>query len=436
MTDTDIRTALERATGDLSSPPDLLERVRAGGHRRVVRRRAVLGAGLATVVAGSAAGVGLSRDHGDRRAPVASPLLDGPTRGDLREDTAYLDSVRAAWRDHVGSKRLVGEPKVVWAGTAPHDSRAAVVAQRVREEVASPIGQIDYGMIGFVEQTPAGPVVISLEQMLTLASNSAVALLGPDRDVVMILDDGRDARYSPRFTYDAGGRIRRTFTAPDFRAHDGVFFATAGKQNTSVQIAVRAGRRDGAGSLAVGLANQSALIEAAGGGRPGSGWSGSERLDRRLPGRDRAWPADADLDRDGLGPWDLSTREGYADTYGYWITPAVDTWLIRGATADRRRFVVQTLTAPDGRSRVFLQLETPDAVLNGFTDPGAALTLQVRLPDRQGVVVAAGNATLRYRTRAGGWLPVTGDAALLPDAAREVEVTRAGARPVLVPLRG
>jgi hypothetical protein len=53
MTDTDIRDALTAATRHIAAPPDLLDRVHAGGRRRVVRRRTVLAAGLATAAAGA-----------------------------------------------------------------------------------------------------------------------------------------------------------------------------------------------------------------------------------------------------------------------------------------------------------------------------------------------------------------------------------------------
>ncbi|MEV4410200.1 hypothetical protein AB0J66_49245, partial [Actinoplanes sp. NPDC049598] len=69
MTDTDIRQALTRATDHLESPPDLLDRVRAGGRRRVVRRRTLIGGGLAVGAAGVAGDHG--RQHvGGRRLGV------------------------------------------------------------------------------------------------------------------------------------------------------------------------------------------------------------------------------------------------------------------------------------------------------------------------------------------------------------------------------
>ncbi|MET8151742.1 hypothetical protein ACIBSW_08755 [Actinoplanes sp. NPDC049668] len=428
MTDTDIRTALTRATGDLSTPPDLLDRVRAGGRRRVVRRRALLGAGLATVAAGSAAGVLLRGGGDDGDTQVASPLLDGDTRGDLRGDAAFLAQARAVWAGHLGGIRVRGEPHVIWAGRAPHAGRAAVIAQRVPQRVASPAGQISYGLIGFLEQTTAGLRAISLEEMLTGAVNAPAVLLAPRHDVLMVLDDGRGVRYSPRFGYDPDGTITRTFTPLDFRAHDGVAFAATATQRGSIQIALRADRADTRGDRTVGLANQSALMS--GQTPPNAG----SRLTRPLPGRERAWPRDAAAEQEAAR-WDLAGQDEFNDRYGYRLQPPPATWFIRGATVDRRRFVVQTLTATDGRSRVYLSLGTPAPLLKGFADPGAPLPVRVRLPGDRGVVVASEGARLRYRTRAAGWLPVTGDAALLPATATQVEVHRPGtAEPVVAHL--
>ncbi|RSM39766.1 hypothetical protein DMB66_57905 [Actinoplanes sp. ATCC 53533] len=416
MTDTDIRTALEQATGELRTAPDLLDRVRAGGQRRVVRRRTALAAGLATIAAGSTAGVLLAGGGG--ATPVASPLLDRPTRGDLRRDQRFLDQVRRAWRANLGDVSVRGEPHVVWAGLAPHVNRAAVVAQRVPQRVASPVGQISYGLTGFVEETTAGLRVISLEEMLTGATNAAAALLGPERDVLMVLDDGRDVRYSPALSYAADGKVDRSFAPLDFRVHDGVAFEAIQARPTAIRVALRAEVPDSRGDRSVGLANISQLIDDAGRGGP---YPGPERQVWSLAGAHEA-PAAND-------PWDLEVRDGYHDQYGYQLVPPAGTWYIRGATADRRQFVVQTLTGTDDRIRLFLSLGTPDPVLLGFPALAAPLPVRVRLPDGQGVVVA-GAGKLRYRVARGDWLPIAGYAALLPAAAREVEVTPAKGQPV------
>jgi hypothetical protein len=419
MTDTDIRSALERATGELRSAPDLLDRVRAGGRRRVVRRRALLGAGLAVAAGGSTAGVLLAGRGGG--GPVASPLLDRATRGDLRGDRAFRDQLRAAWRAKVGNIPVVGEPHVVWAGVTP-GGRAAVVAQRVPEQVVSPIGQIRYGMLGFAEQDAGDLRMISLEEMLTEAANGTAALLGRDRSVLLVLDDDRRVQWSPELSYTPAGQVDRRFTPLDFRTHDGAALVTVGASRTTIRVGLLAGVPDGQGDRTVGLANLSQLAWDAGRGMPGEG---AQRYTPVLAGADPSFA--------GGGTWDLATRDGYADQWGYRVVPPPETWIISGATADRRPYVVQTLAGTDDRVRLFLSLGTPEPVFKGFPDPAAPLPVQVRLPDGQGVVVA-GRGRLRYRMRAGNWLPVAGDAALLPAAAAEVEVTPTAGRAVRVPL--
>jgi hypothetical protein len=421
MTDTDIRSALEHATDALRTPPDLLDRVRAGGRRRVVRRRTLLAAGLATVAAGSTAGV-LVSGGGAGETPVASPLLDRATRGDLRGDRSFQDRVRAVWRGHVEGAEVRGAPHVVWAGLAPHRRRVAVVAQRTRQRVASPIGQISHGLIGFVEESPDGLEVISLEEMLTGATNAMAVLLGPERGSLMVLDDGRGVRFSPEPGYTAEGKVHREFRPLDFRVHDGAAFQATVASPHLIRVALRADVPDSRGDRSVGLANRSRLIDEAGRGGPHE----TEHRVRSLAG------ADPELAEGGR--WDVAVRDGFDDPYGYRITPPADTWFVRGVTADRRRFVVQTLTGTDARIRLFLSLGTPDPVLLSHPGPAAPLPVQVRLPDGQGVVVAAGSGRLRYRVPQGTWLPVAGDAALLPAAATEVEVTSEGRRAIRVRL--
>jgi hypothetical protein len=420
VTDTDIRAALAQATGALRPPPDLLDRVRAGGRRRVVRRRSLLAAGLATVAGGSTAGV-LLAGRGGGGTEVASPLLDRPTRGDLRGDRAFRDQLRAAWRKKVGNIPVRGEPHVVWAGVTPA-GRAGVVAQRVPQEVVSSVGQIRYGMLGFAEETAGGLRMISLEEMLTQATNATAALLGRERSVLLVLDDGRRVRWSPEPSYTPAGEVDRAFTPLDFRAHDGAALVATEASRTMVRVGLRADVPDEQGDRSVGLANLSQLIGEAGLGSP---WDGAQRLTRSLTGSDSTLS--------GGGPWDLATRDGFDDRWGYRVAPPPDTWLIRGTTADRREFAVQTLAGTDDRIRLFLSLGTPDPVLRGFPDPATPLPVQVRLPDGQGVVVAA-RGRLRYRVRRGSWLPVAGDAALVPAAADEVEVTPFGGRAIQVAL--
>ena len=418
-TDTDIRAALAEAAGGLSAAPDLLDRVRAGGHRRVVRRRTFLAAGAATVAAGSAASVLLAGDREPDTPDVASRFLDHPTRGDLRDDKAFRAEIREVWNRHVaGIPGLRGEPHVIWAGATVPGSRAAAVAQRVRQRVVSSVGQIAYGVMGFLEQTPRGLEAISLEEMTTRADNAPAALLGSQRTVLLVLDDGRRLEYSPDRDYDARGRVRRTFQPLRFRS-DGAEIAVVEPQTDGIGIALRAGRAGEDGRRFVSLANFSGLIE----GRRGRASARPLQIDRMLPGGSLDWP-DA---------WHLATHEGYGDPYGYDYPVGDVRCRIRGV-AGGVRFAVETVTLDDMRTRLFVMAERPEPRFLGFVDLTARLPVRVRLPGGRGVVVAAERAALRYRAGGGPWLPVRGDTALLPDAATEVEVTPPGGRSGVVPL--
>ena len=411
-TDTDIRAALADATDDLDAAPDLLHRVREGGRRRVVRRRTLLAAGAATVTAGSAASVLLSGDRGPDTPDVASRFLDDPTRGDLRDDKAFRAEIREVWNRHVaGIPGLRGEPHVIWAGST-FGMRAAAVAQRIRQRVVSEAGQIAYGVMGFVEQTPAGIEAISLEEMTTSVEIAPAVLLGSQSVVLLALDDGRGLEYSPDRDYSADGRVRRTFEPLRFD-RDGAAVLFTVPQSNWIRIGLRAGRPGADGGRSVHLANLSRLVQDR---KPPASWR-SVRLDRLLPGGSRDWPE----------AWHLATHDGYSDPYGFDYPVHNVECRIRGV-AGGARFALETVTLDDLRTRLFLMVDRPEPRFQGFVDLAARLPIQVRLPGSRGIVVAAEGATLRYRAGGGSWLPVRGDAALLPDAATEVEVTPPGGR--------
>lgn len=411
--DTDIRAALADATDGLSAAPDLLHRVREGGHRRVVRRRTLLAAGVATVAAGSGASVLLSGDREPTTPDVASPFLDSPTRGDLRDDTAFGAEIRAVWGRHVaGIPGLRGEPHIIWAGATFDGGRAAAVAQRIRQRVVSPVGQIAYGVMGFLEQTPRGLEAISLEEMTTQAEIAPAVLLGTPRTTVLVLDDGRRLEYSENRDYAADGRVSRTFQPLRFE-RDGAEVLFTEPQTNWIRLGLRAGVPGADGGRFVQLANLSQLAEA----RQRRGSWRSLRIDRLLPGGSLDWP-DA---------WHIATHEGYGDPYGYDFPVGDVSCRIRGVAAGSK-FSLETVTLDDMRIRLFLMVDRPEPQFRGFVDLAARLPVQVRLPGGRGVVVAAEGAALRYRAGGGSWLPVRGDAALLPDAATEVEVTPPGGR--------
>lgn len=140
--DADLRAALHRASDHIQTPPDLLDGVRRLGGRRLMARRSFLGAGVTAAVAGSTVGVGLLRTS-FLGVPVSSPLLTGPSLGDLAGDRRYLDRVEALFRRQADAAgiRLRGTPHVVWAANTPAGP-AAVVAQQCAPGTAGVVASL------------------------------------------------------------------------------------------------------------------------------------------------------------------------------------------------------------------------------------------------------------------------------------------------------
>jgi hypothetical protein len=73
-------------------------------------------------------------------------------------------------------------------------------------------------------------------------------------------------------------------------------------------------------------------------------------------------------------------------------------------------------------------------VYGGLIDANAVRPVRMNLPDGQGWIVADRGATLHHRTGNGAWQDAGHDAALLPAAATQVEVTRPGWQAMTAPL--
>jgi hypothetical protein len=110
---------------------------------------------------------------------------------------------------------------------------------------------------------------------------------------------------------------------------------------------------------------------------------------------------------------------------------------VYGATPDGRRLLLQTIQYDDDPARHLLLLARPDGpftVVAGMLVPfGSREPVRLRLPDRQGTLVAADGAGLRYRVTGGTWQDAGRDAALVPPDAVEAEISR-DATPELIPL--
>jgi hypothetical protein len=271
------------------------------------------------------------------------------------------------------------------------------------------------------------------------ALQPCAVLLGPRHDLVLLADRGEKVSYSADYSFGTDGTIKRSFDAA-WPATDGVRPVPVPAQTDRIRFALR----PAALHTRVSLLNIDEVLSA----RFDATNKLPDRIDRLLPGREAAWGPDAQLTSAVLRRWDVSSLSFYEDTFGYhqWTGPSP--WSIRGATPDGRRLMVQTVPL-DGGARVFYSLsrsaDPPVPAFAGTLTSALATTvpapqtgtlsvLRLRLPQSQGVVVAALNATFRYRTTTPAWLPAKGDAALLPPAATAVEVTPRAGTPVTIPL--
>ena len=417
MTDLEVHEVLNRATAEVSAPADLLDRVTAGGRRRVIRRRALLTAGLAVAGAGATAGV-LRLGGGSGVTPPANDRLDAPTRGDLATDAAFLDAAINAWRAALpASVRTVGEPNVAWAGTTPA-GRLALVAQRIPLD-DPPGGPVHYGVTGFVELrdgasqwTVGGP-----ETMVTGWDNANAFLVGEAVDpafqkfakqwrdaprsprTLIVVDDGRPTRFASRYTVDRAGRIVWSFEEVVFR--DGS--ATRPISDPASFALVAGGRRVELGNPKGSLP----LDEMPSAREVGLGGSGDERRDvRNIP--------------------------GYEDMSGYHDPSLTTAWRIAGVTPDNRAFVLQTVV-DDKTIRLFRFLDGEQPEFLGVVPERRQSAFATRLPDGQGIVFASKRSRFRYRRLNGGWITNPDAAALLPPDTLEIRY-QDGANEALLPV--
>ncbi|WP_430502135.1 hypothetical protein ACQRWP_11025 [Micromonospora trifolii] len=407
MNDSDVRGILHRATDDLVSPPGLLAEVRRGGRRRVVRRRAVLAALCAAVVAVPVAGVlDLTGNAGD--TPVASPLLDQPTRGDLAADQGYLRQVRQVWQRRIKEveNRTRGEPHVVWAGGTPAGPAAYVAHATAR------------GMtVGFVEPTADGPRVRTLTQATDTGTDGLeqAALLGPRRDVLLVLDFGQPAEFSPQLRYKPDGKVERTFEPVVFR--DGAAVLSVPPQHTKLTVALS--RLPVERQNMIHIDGTREILFPDDKDRPAS-----PVLRHTLPGAEEVWGADPAVQEMGT-PTEALVE--YIDPVGVHTHNGSPRLVVYGATPGGRRLLVETIQYDDDPSRVIALLARKylpfEAVASTTADWSAPLPVRLRLPDDQGVLVAAEGSALSYRVGDGQWQDAGRNAALLPATATDVRVT-------------
>jgi hypothetical protein len=238
MTEIDLKDRLTASVADIDAPAELLDRARAGGSRRLRRRRftALATGALAVALVGGIAVTGQAI-LADTQPEVAAAsaagdpygfLLKLPTRGDLAGDQAYLDQVVAAWQgshDKSGNKSrgifddLRGTPQVAWAGSTPA-GRAAIVVQQAYLHHHEDI-QLDreglYTLIGFVGPGADGkPKVVADSYPAPGVGLATGFVVGDGRKALIVLDTGQQVGWSKERLYTADGHSGRQYTPLKF----------------------------------------------------------------------------------------------------------------------------------------------------------------------------------------------------------------------------
>ncbi|MGC4877565.1 hypothetical protein ACLQ26_15085 [Micromonospora sp. DT43] len=428
MSDDDVREVLHRATSHLSGRPDLLEDVRRGGRRRVRRFRVTLTAVCAAMVVVPLGGV-LTVPVGRDTAGVASPMFDAPTKGDLAGDDAYLRQVRTAWQrqlERSGETQVPSDPHVVWAGRTPAGPAAYVAAASTTDPNEGAEGE-RIGWVAFVEPTADGPQVRTIESLTDdpRQRNAQAAFLGAERDVLLILDTGQPMEFSPELRYTSDGKVSRTYQPVTFE--DGAAILRIPPQRTKVTVALSVTPLSDVNMVHI-LGAADVLFSDDGARRD------VQRIKRTLPGAEQVWGGDPSDNRYDQSGYEIDAGAealaAWIDVAGFHAQGDGPELFVYGATADGRRLLVRTIQYDSDPARVIALLARGNAhlqaVASAFVDGEAPLPIRLRLPDDQGILVAAEGSALSYRSGAGQWQDAGRNAALLPSTATEVRVTATG----------
>jgi hypothetical protein len=447
MDTTELTSALRAAADDVAPRPGFTDEVLAGGRRRQ-RHRRVLGAttavaGLAVVVAGALT-AGLLTEPGpndiaDNGLEVAAnPLLTTATGGDLAGDQAYLDKAIAAWRTGVGTSPnkealsgLTGDPHVYWAGTTPA-GRVALVAQagpvpdlaRVRWADAPPAGwNVQPAALGLV--TGDEPTLINDSPPLRPDNGVAFLFGADDREVIAATGD-RPAFMSSGYDIPADGRGSRTWQA--LTDVDGATIGTIDYTGGLGPADVRVARTDDPATLT--YRDQLLVLPTS------TRVAGFDRQNKPEIKLGLDWPrAEPIVVGGGTGG---DNESGLHTDFGEVLGSAGMTdpfarMSVSGtrvlAHLENGYLVTAVEYAPDSRgSRLYVILtksgQQDQISYHGRIDPDATLPMTAQLPGDLGWLVAQQGAALRYRVGIGDWQPAGQNAAVLPAAATEVEVTK------------
>lgn len=435
MDTVDVTRAMRAATDDLAVRPGFESRVLAGAIRRRRRRRVVVAGAALAVVLGAGASVVLTSPDGREGPAVAAPpvqnqwLLDGPTRGDLANDRAFLQRAEKAWAEGIKTSpngtagAVTGDAHVYWAGNTP-GGKVALVAQRAEYSVA--VGLVAGDKPKLVNEAPR-------------QARQWALLFGPgDRYAIVPGKFGR-LLISPQWRMTSDGTGERSWR-PMESLDDTVRFAQLPAETSPPRVQVGRGGVEQARTSE--RAHKLSLMVFPS-SRYHLGWERQEKIaiDNRLP-----WDpnlvfrvGDAKPPRQDGDHWFQAAEAARMQD------PLNDVWLtgfsvvadLPGGKSVEAFELQPFVDGPTGFYALLTDSTESDGklVYGGVIDRDATLPARVELPDGLGWIVAHYRATLRYRTAAdGAWVDAGKDAALLPHNAEAVEVTVPGRPPEIVDL--
>jgi hypothetical protein len=427
-----VRQALALTAGAVRPPTDLLDRARRAGRRRVRRHRVLAGSLAVVLLAGGLSVAGYASRPPTvttLAAAIGERLLDGPTRGDLAGHPDYLRAVtelheRARDDSPLRGLGVTGHPAgpahVTWAGTTV-SGRAAVVAQRMRLASGDRVVLVTFVGTG-VDGRPEKVGADFYGSGDRTGWQSVAFLAGPERSTLVVLDVGIEVEFSFERTYTADAVTREDWQPVRFT--DGVALHTNRPQRGRWTVAVR--QRAGA---YLGIGNLTDPEETT----PERDWLGW----RRAAAADHPAAQPAYFPLGGSeGTADLpdvaESRRTLAevapvDALEPQASPWLGTdWIAVGRTPAGAEVVAGDLRIGTDPVRTLVRLHRPGAaplvVVGPVVNPSTHLPVVVRLPDRQGWLVARPGVTLSWSDGRGDWQPAGRDAAVLPAGATQVRV--------------
>ncbi|MET7278326.1 hypothetical protein ABZS29_08860 [Kribbella sp. NPDC005582] len=436
MTETELKNRLTASVDEIEARPDVLDRVRAGGARRLRRRRltTLAASTLAVIAVGGALLTGPGLYQSITEPPVAGVpvqndpygfLMKGHPRGDLAGDQDYLDQALLAWqkshRDSINRERgifdrLQGQPQVFWAGKTPA-GRVAIIGQYADLRHHDNI-QLDrqgvHTLVGFVADGADGKPAVVADSYPAPGVGLTTGFVV--KDTLVVLDTGKKLGWSPARQYNDDGSSGRKYTSVRFK--DGVGIVKLPQGADPKRLALDTLPATGPADQLI--ANAAVNLQ--------NGMMPEFRLWPNVQG-DGLWPMSPGADRLAEG-----ARETFGTTVGSVSDPAsymaaASLWIGYGVTADGSAVYLGEHQLDTDPTHVYavLKPKTGKARLIAGGEPArnTALPVQIKLPGNQGWAVAAEGATLSYRYGDGEWSATSDNALLIPYGADvEVQVER------------